>query len=96
MHLMLSCCRMTLLGCCTSLASETDTEGLDFEISSCMQINLLDEEVLEAAVTVQKLQRRRGNLKALQHKLQVSGLASHFSPHPDAQYHHKFVTHSHN
>ncbi len=36
------------------------------------QVHLLDEEVLEAAVTVQKLQRRRANLKALHHKLQVS------------------------
>ena len=35
------------------------------------QVRLLDEEVLEAAVTVQKLQRRRANLKALHHKLQV-------------------------
>lgn len=34
-------------------------------------MHLLDEEVLEAAVTVQKLQRRRANLKALHHKLQV-------------------------
>ncbi len=39
------------------------------------QVHLLDEEVLEAAVTVQKLQRRRANLKALHHKLQVSCLS---------------------
>ena len=38
-------------------------------------MHLLDEEVLEAAVTVQKLQRRRANLKALHHKLQVSCLS---------------------
>ena len=41
-----------------------------------MQIHLLDEEVLEAAVTVQKLQCRRGNLKALQQKLQVTTATS--------------------
>ncbi len=35
------------------------------------QVHLLDEEVLEAAVTVQKLQRSRASLKALHHKLQV-------------------------
>ncbi|DBA81853.1 hypothetical protein WJX77_011322 [Trebouxia sp. C0004] len=35
------------------------------------EVHLLDEEVLEAAVTVQKLQRRRANLKTLHHKLQV-------------------------
>ncbi|KAA6426324.1 MAG: VPS54 isoform 2 [Trebouxia sp. A1-2] len=35
------------------------------------EVHLLDEEVLEAAVTVQRLQRRRANLKALHHKLQV-------------------------
>ena len=36
-----------------------------------MQIHLLDEEVLEAAVTVQCLQQRRANLKGLHHTLQV-------------------------
>lgn len=37
-----------------------------------VQIHLLNEEVLEAAVTVQRLLRRRANLKDLNHKLQVS------------------------
>lgn len=36
-----------------------------------LQIYLLDEEVLEAAVTVQRLQQRRANLKSLHHTLQV-------------------------
>lgn len=36
-----------------------------------MQIRLLNEEVLEAAVTVQRLLQRRANLKDLNHKLQV-------------------------
>ena len=36
-----------------------------------LQIHLLDEEVLEAAVTVQRLQQRRANLKGLHHTLQV-------------------------
>lgn len=36
-----------------------------------LQVHTLDEEVLEAAVTIQKLQRRRSNLKGLVHKLQV-------------------------
>ena len=40
-----------------------------------LQVHSLDEEVLQAAVTIQKLQRRRANLKALQHKLQVSTAA---------------------
>ena len=35
-------------------------------------MHLLDTEVLEAAVLVQQLQRRRNNLKNLQHKLQVA------------------------
>ncbi|KAL3152085.1 hypothetical protein ABBQ32_001192 [Trebouxia sp. C0010 RCD-2024] len=35
------------------------------------QIRLLNEEVLEAAVTVQRLLQRRANLKDLNHKLQV-------------------------
>lgn len=36
-----------------------------------VQIRLLNEEVLEVAVTVQRLLRRRANLKDLNHKLQV-------------------------
>ena len=36
-----------------------------------VQIQLLDEEVLQAAVTVQRLQQRRANLKGLHHTLQV-------------------------
>lgn len=45
------------------------------------QVHALDEEVLEAAVTIQKLQRRRSNLKGLVHKLQVSMLSSFQSAH---------------
>lgn len=51
-----------------------------------VQIQLLDEEVLQAAVTVQRLQQRRANLKALHHTLQVglmscSHVAAAFSAH---------------
>lgn len=51
-----------------------------------VQIRLLDEEVLEAAITVQRLQQRRGNLKGLHHKLQVGivpcySFFAHCGPH---------------
>lgn len=47
-----------------------------------LQIHLLDEEVLEAAVTVQRLQQRRSNLKGLHHTLQVGPVRRSFAVGP--------------